>query len=151
MDIVTEANIILTFLLVIGILIPVCFAFWLSMCMEDDHRCCDGEEPPIIVIDHAKQSRIIKLLCFFRKHNVTRDNLKDDDCVICLERLFEINKVVVEMKHCKHVFHLSCINDWTRIKKICPVCRLRVNNVYIVTCKEASTKSIDRDAIENMV
>uniref|UniRef100_A0A803RAQ3 RING-type domain-containing protein n=1 Tax=Cannabis sativa TaxID=3483 RepID=A0A803RAQ3_CANSA len=148
MDIITTSNIILTLLLVIGMLIPVCFAF-VCMCMKVDHRR-DDEEPPIIVVDHAKQSCIINLLCFFRKHNVRRDNLKDDECVICLEPLLEDNKVVVEMKKCKHVFHLSCINDWTRINKICPVCRLRVNTVYIVTCTDVSTKS-DRDTVENMV
>ncbi|KAM6568604.1 hypothetical protein CsatB_016589 [Cannabis sativa] len=117
--------------------------------MKVDHRR-DDEEPPIIVVDRAKQSCIINLLCFFRKHNVRRDNLKDDECVICLEPLLEDNKVVVEMKKCKHLFHLSCINDWTRINKICPVCRLRVNTVYIVTCTDVSTKS-NRDTVENMV
>ncbi|KAK1269229.1 putative E3 ubiquitin-protein ligase RHA2B [Acorus gramineus] len=46
----------------------------------------------------------------------------DDDCVFCLERLREGERV--RWLDCRHVFHKDCIDGWFRLSNLtCPVCR----------------------------
>lgn len=44
------------------------------------------------------------------------------ECPICLE-----NGMVIELRQCKHTFHLYCIETWFRRKKTCPLCRCHSN------------------------
>ena len=45
----------------------------------------------------------------------------DKACSICLEE-FEVGGEVREMP-CKHKFHSGCIENWLRVKGLCPLCR----------------------------
>jgi hypothetical protein len=44
-----------------------------------------------------------------------------ETCSVCLEELshhgYETN--------CHHVFHENCINNWLKIKNVCPICRIQ--------------------------
>jgi hypothetical protein len=44
---------------------------------------------------------------------------KDNICVICLEHL----KSDITKKNCNHFFHISCLKNWHKINRTCPVCR----------------------------
>lgn len=47
-----------------------------------------------------------------------------DSCSICFED-FDLNdpSLSIALTECKHAYHLSCINEWFKRKKDCPVCR----------------------------
>lgn len=47
------------------------------------------------------------------------------ECPICLE---DLNTEVVELK-CHHLFHLNCIQNWSKKNKLltCPMCRKNVS------------------------
>ena len=47
-----------------------------------------------------------------------------NECTICLEDL-DKNSSVSVLK-CGHEFHTSCIKDWMKIKKTCPICRKKI-------------------------
>lgn len=45
------------------------------------------------------------------------------DCSICLVK-FELGNNVVELQCDKsHIFHKSCLSEWTKQSYTCPVCR----------------------------
>ncbi|GMI92229.1 Arabidopsis Toxicos en Levadura 57 [Hibiscus trionum] len=44
------------------------------------------------------------------------------DCPICLSE-FEENQCLKTIPHCKHVFHVQCIDTWLSSHVSCPVCR----------------------------
>ena len=47
-------------------------------------------------------------------------NSKNDEiCVICLENLRDNTT----MKNCNHFFHLSCLKNWHKTNRNCPICR----------------------------
>ena len=43
-------------------------------------------------------------------------------CAICLETDKDRN---IQL-NCGHIFHEKCIDEWTRIKPICPLCRCKI-------------------------
>ncbi|KAG0457555.1 hypothetical protein HPP92_022712 [Vanilla planifolia] len=55
----------------------------------------------------------------------------DDDngplvCVVCLQ-LLEARDQVRELKNCKHVFHVACIDQWIDVgQDNCPLCRAKL-------------------------
>ena len=49
--------------------------------------------------------------------------LQEDEtstCAICLDEIFEERKLLIS---CGHEYHDKCINDWSKEKRICPLCR----------------------------
>ncbi|KAF4372684.1 hypothetical protein F8388_000851 [Cannabis sativa] len=98
----------------------------------------DRDEEEVVIVG-AKRYRIIQLLrdCFIKDNQddnqTIRYGLEDEDCAICLEKLFDDEpitiKEVVESKSCMHVFHLQCITKWTQTDKTCPLCRLRLHQL----------------------
>ena len=53
------------------------------------------------------------------------DTVKEhDQCHVCLESLEEGDEC--RLLGCKHAYHLACIDQWLRINKICPLCRVEV-------------------------
>lgn len=55
----------------------------------------------------------------------TNDFKIDDICPFCLEEF--IDKSLVTNSLCNHFYHNSCIEQWIKIKKTCPLC-----NQYII-------------------
>jgi hypothetical protein len=45
----------------------------------------------------------------------------DDPCAICIDKI-ENNFIVIKTP-CNHIFHLECIDRWSKQKPSCPVCR----------------------------
>lgn len=53
------------------------------------------------------------------------EEVKDNDCSICLEPLHEDcenNREIISLK-CKHLFHRECIHPWVTVHKCCPLCK----------------------------
>lgn len=46
----------------------------------------------------------------------------DELCSICFEG-FTIGHDIIRLTPCRHVFHVNCIEDWLRIKALCPNCK----------------------------
>ena len=62
-----------------------------------------------------------------RKYDKTKEG--DDCCSICLEDFKNKDennegKPVAEL-NCsnKHIFHVDCLEKWTRVNHVCPICR----------------------------
>jgi hypothetical protein len=51
---------------------------------------------------------------------------KTQSCSVCLEK-FKQGEDIIEL-HCdsKHIFHPDCIEDWARINRTCPLCRIDI-------------------------
>jgi hypothetical protein len=52
-----------------------------------------------------------------KKYDIKID--KDNICVICLDHL---NSDITK-KNCNHFFHISCLKNWHKINRNCPICR----------------------------
>lgn len=48
-----------------------------------------------------------------------------DICSICMISIDDTSPVV--KLNCGHFFHLRCIEDWVRVRTVCPVCRGTIN------------------------
>lgn len=57
------------------------------------------------------------------KYNSINNDLKEKnkDCSICLTDFNEEDDVSII--NCNHLFHNNCIEEWTKYKKDCPICR----------------------------
>lgn len=51
------------------------------------------------------------------------------ECSICLENLE--NHQCIKLVNCKHIFHKSCIDEWTKNHNTCPLCRTNISNFFI--------------------
>lgn len=51
-----------------------------------------------------------------------REDVKQPDCVICLEEFRECDVVKI-IPSCRHVFHPECIDTWLSLHVTCPICR----------------------------
>ena len=47
----------------------------------------------------------------------------DNKCSICWENIVNINSTITI---CKHMFHATCLHEWMKIKRNCPMCRTRI-------------------------
>ena len=55
------------------------------------------------------------------------DNGEENTCPICFDTI--IRSQDSKTLQCGHTFHSSCIDEWTNIRQVCPVCRERVHIV----------------------
>ena len=46
--------------------------------------------------------------------------IRDEECCICRDRIEEGIKL-----NCNHVFHKTCIKEWFKVNKTCPLCRAK--------------------------
>ena len=44
-------------------------------------------------------------------------DIQEIDCAICLDPLDSPDGKKIVPLHCKHVFHLDCLNEWVKKKK----------------------------------
>ena len=58
--------------------------------------------------------------------DVSAEDLKklNDSCAICISELD--NPSVCKKLPCQHIFHISCLRQWFRHKRICPNCRTHI-------------------------
>ncbi|KAF1746221.1 hypothetical protein GCK72_022674 [Caenorhabditis remanei] len=49
------------------------------------------------------------------------DELEDTECVICLNNM-DIENDTTKCVYCKRRYHNGCIQDWLKVKMICPTC-----------------------------
>ncbi|CAI2383874.1 unnamed protein product [Moneuplotes crassus] len=62
----------------------------------------------------------------WRRPYVQEDRLTSPNCCVCLEE-FQTRELIMEL-HCTpgrhgHIFHLECIENWSKKEKTCPLCR----------------------------
>ena len=50
------------------------------------------------------------------------------ECSICLDYLE--NYQYIQLINCKHMFHKSCIGEWTQNQNTCPLCRTNISNYF---------------------
>lgn len=76
-------------------------------------------------------SLLIYLACKYcdrlRKNYTILEKDVNDSCSICLESFIFGEKVRKTV--CKHIFHLECIDEWTSINNVCPLCKSDMNAV----------------------
>lgn len=58
-------------------------------------------------------------------------NFQDEECLICTEEL--MNRKVVLLPICKHVFCLSCVERWCQENSTCPLDRMEMSALTIFT------------------
>jgi hypothetical protein len=51
------------------------------------------------------------------------------ECSICLDYLETLQ--CIKLINCKHIFHKSCIGEWTKNHNTCPLCRTNISNFFI--------------------
>ena len=55
------------------------------------------------------------------------DQIKNDECVICLDTMNTDNSKTL---NCGHNFHTTCIESWNSIQITCPICRAISANTF---------------------
>lgn len=76
-----------------------------------------------------------------RREKIYKESL-DTMCVICHDTMCEDGNIItkcfqcfdkrknsdkrVQLNNCNHVFHASCIMEWSYIKNNCPICRSEI-------------------------
>lgn len=49
-----------------------------------------------------------------------------NNCSICFNNIYDKDKYIITK--CNHYFHKTCLNDWTKLKNNCPLCRTDIVN-----------------------
>ena len=70
--------------------------------------------------------------------NINTDTIKYEDiktpdkytsCSICISNFKKNN--YISILECSHLFHEKCINEWTKYKSECPICRINIKTKKI--------------------
>lgn len=70
--------------------------------------------------DLKKELDILSELADLKMKEYNRlDDNQNDICSICLEQLNDN----ITLRKCNHLFHISCLKNWHKINRNCPVCR----------------------------
>ncbi|CAL0330858.1 unnamed protein product [Lupinus luteus] len=59
---------------------------------------------------------------------------RDSLCCVCLGE-FELKEELLQIPHCKHMFHIECIHNWLQSKTTCPLCRCSIIPTTTTTTK----------------
>ena len=101
--------------------------------------------PGLLLVNVLIETQQAKPLPVYRniKNVVNNDQIRAD-CSICLDEFNAQNEVVV-LRRCKHMYHLSCIQEWATHNKSCPLCRHVVDrlNVFNIITEKSSNTSVD--------
>ncbi|CAD8055863.1 unnamed protein product [Paramecium sonneborni] len=62
----------------------------------------------------------------------------EQSCSICLEP-FKPDSIV-RMTYCEHIFHVTCLQNWMKKNKICPLCRAALDTVTIQSKRKTEQK-----------
>jgi hypothetical protein len=72
-----------------------------------------------------------------RNYNILNDwtikypKTEKNDCTVCCEEFIH-KKKVVKLPNCGHYFHKACIEEWVKVKPICPNCKGDLTNFFNV-------------------
>jgi hypothetical protein len=77
------------------------------------------------------------------------NNIIDDDCSICCEKIEQQNYALLD---CNHYFHTVCIEKWINEnkKRSCPMCRNTVEFMTIKNEHEIKKINVEENVPENM-
>lgn len=99
------------------------------------------EESERVESERVERERVLtqleNFLFFEESKNISIKNgsvIKYPDClskcVICIE--YQKNDDIIrEIKHCKHSFHVKCIDDWFLENNSCPECRYYICKPFL--------------------
>ena len=75
----------------------------------------------------AKTFFLIRNRRFDMPYYITNsENSENSECSICLEKL---DSNCVSLYSCEHIYHESCIREWLKKNRICPLCRCSVDDM----------------------
>ena len=81
---------------------------------RDDPRAADAMISAMNKVEEKTNELELSLV-----RNLNKVRTKDE-CIICFCNLNKKTKITTL---CGHTYHQSCINKWTRIENVCPICR----------------------------
>ena len=72
--------------------------------------------------------------------DIDQKNVKKEDirCPICLEQFHEQQPLLILI--CSHVFCKTCINQWLKAHKTCPLCKIDLEDAREISCATPETK-----------
>jgi len=77
-----------------------------------------------------KSSNLTKnkfVICHQKKLTFKSKIESNKECVICLRPIVFNDRIFLR---CGHVFHENCIGKWLTTRRICPVCKVDIENFY---------------------
>ena len=100
------------------------FYCWFFICTNNGDICCHKVYLRLMSIRVPKKAIIVPNITWvipLRKKHKSYNNVKYDRCSICLEPL---KKYKICVLPCKHLYHESCIEQWSMRNGTCPQCRV---------------------------
>ncbi|KRW98933.1 hypothetical protein PPERSA_00760 [Pseudocohnilembus persalinus] len=73
----------------------------------------------------------------------------DQQCVICLDKFIDKEKIVQLKCHKKHIFHINCIQSWLQNNNYCPLCKFKFENFDINDLKKILKPSFQKTDFYN--
>lgn len=95
--------VLITLFIVLSPLFLLVFCFWMCCCMEQRGVNALDLKPVAAGSEHVVKS--------------------DGECAICLMSINPGENVYQLPCSDKHIFHMGCLDKWTRVKVTCPICR----------------------------
>ena len=77
----------------------------------------------------SKGIHLIDDFCEVKIKNISKLEESNKKCAICLEKFN--SKVKVIILPCIHIFHTSCITNWMKRQKNCPICKFELTKENI--------------------
>ena len=60
--------------------------------------------------------------------SVIKETVSKNVCVICIDD-YKSDNLIREIKTCKHLFHVKCIDKWFEENHSCPECRISIMGI----------------------
>lgn len=73
--------------------------------------------PLIVVVDEPVRNYSV-INSWITKYNKT----EKESCPVCCDELV-FKKKAVKLPSCGHFFHKKCIEEWVKVKPVCPICK----------------------------
>lgn len=90
----------------------------------DNHNLSDNYET-LIELPNVPVGLDLKELVHISKIKICKNKVL---CVICQEQT-KINKDIIRILDCKHIYHVNCIDNWFIDHNACPLCKKYYKNL----------------------